>query len=222
MSQCAQQPYNSTPTQKRTAMSRSRGCPVRGRRRRRPDSASREVQRDGLTRGAAGGRGAAGRSDTEWAGALAASWECGSSPAASSSVSRATRQPRNTSVLSARRRVSVPTTARSTCSTSRWVASRTASPMSRHPATRSSSPTRPALELGMAVCYDLRFPELFRIMARARRDASSRCPRRSPSRPAAPTGRSCARARDREPGLRDRARARSGAIRPITKATGTR
>ena len=41
----------------------------------------------------------------------------------------------------------------------------TASPTPRRRATRSWSPTPTALELGLAVCYDLRFPELFRIMA---------------------------------------------------------
>ena len=46
-----------------------------------------------------------------------------------------------------------------------------------------------ALKLGLAVCYDLRFPELFRIMAVDGAQAFS-LPLRSPFRPGRPTGRS--------------------------------
>ena len=43
---------------------------------------------------------------------------------------------------------------------------RTASPSTRSPATRSSlSATADGVELGLSVCYDLRFPELYRMLA---------------------------------------------------------
>ena len=73
---------------------------------------------------------------------------------------------RNTSVLiGPGRRAARRPTARSTCSTSRSRAWCTASPTQRRRATRSSWRTPAASRSGMAVCYDLRFPELFRIMA---------------------------------------------------------
>ena len=78
------------------------------------------------------------------------------------------------------------------------------------------------VELGMAVCYDLRFPELFRIMAvRGARDRliAGRVHRAHGPRALGDPG---ARARDREPGVRDRSGADRAAIRPITKATATR
>ena len=59
-----------------------------------------------------------------------------------------------------------PSTARSTCSTSRSAGGPTASPRTRRPARRSSSrETADGVELGLSVCYDLRFPELYRILA---------------------------------------------------------
>ena len=100
-----------------------------------------------------------------------------------------------------------PSTARSTCSTSRSAASPTASRTSRRPATRSSSRTPAALELGLAVCYDLRFPELFRIMAvRGARGVHAARGVHGPHRPRA-LGGAGPRPRDREPGVRDRGRA---------------
>ena len=48
-----------------------------------------------------------------------------------------------------------------------------------------------SVEVGLTVCYDLRFPELYRILAVRGARASSPSPRRSPRSPARPTGRSC-------------------------------
>ena len=69
-------------------------------------------------------------------------------------------------------------------------------------------PTRTAgeLEVGLTICYDLRFPELYRILALARRTD-----RHVPCAFTAATGRDslggpAARPRDREPALRDRRR----------------
>ena len=51
------------------------------------------------------------------------------------------------------------------------------------------------VELGLTVCYDLRFPELYRVLAvRGARDPRA-CPPRSRCRPRATTGRSLLRAR---------------------------
>ena len=89
-----------------------------------------------------------------------------SSPARSPSASRApaaARTPACTSAPTARTARSI---ARSTCSTSRSAAARTASPSTRRPATRSSASELADGEgLGLTICYDLRFPELFRILA---------------------------------------------------------
>ena len=43
-------------------------------------------------------------------------------------------------------------------------------------------------KLGLTVCYDLRFPQLYRALAQGRRAAISRFPRRSSARPARCTG----------------------------------
>ena len=78
------------------------------------------------------------------------------------------------------------------------------------------------VELGMAVCYDLRFPELFRIMAvRGARVVSLPAAFTVPTGPRA-LGDPRAGARDREPGVRDRGGADREHIRPITKATAIR
>ena len=50
--------------------------------------------------------------------------------------------------------------------------------------------------LGLSICYDLRFPELYRkparrLATRRRRATCSPCPRRSPTRPARRTGNCC-------------------------------
>ena len=73
-----------------------------------------------------------------------------------------------------RRRAPRRATARSTCSTSRSAGASTASPSTRRRATRSSSrATADGVELGLTICYDLRFPELYRILAvRGARDRS--------------------------------------------------
>ena len=121
---------------------------------------------------------------------------------------------RNTSaLLSPDGRARSPSTARSTCSTSRSRASPTASPRSRRPARRSWSPTPAELTLGLAVCYDLRFPELFRIMAVARRARLLAAGGFHGADRAGALGGAGARARDREPGVRDRRRAGRAAIR---------
>ena len=71
----------------------------------------------------------------------------------------------NTSLLiDARRRDRRRPTGRSTCSTSTSAGSATASPSTSAPATSRRAPA-PALEVGLTVCYDLRFPELYRILA---------------------------------------------------------
>ena len=68
--------------------------------------------------------------------------------------------------LRPRRRGAGRPTARSTCSTSRSAARRTGSPRTRRPARRSCvTETAGGVELGMSICYDLRFPELYRILA---------------------------------------------------------
>ena len=75
----------------------------------------------------------------------------------------------------------------------------TASPRTRRPATRSSlSETAGGVELGMTVCYDLRFPELYRILAvRGARDPAraGRVHARHHARPLG--GRCCAPGRSR-------------------------
>ena len=64
-----------------------------------------------------------------------------------------------------RRRRTSPSTARSTCSTSTSAASPTASPSTSSPATEIVTAPVGELSVGLSVCYDLRFPELFRILA---------------------------------------------------------
>ena len=60
------------------------------------------------------------------------------------------------------------------------------------------SRTAGGVELGMSICYDLRFPELYRDPRRARSAHRARCRRRSRWRPRATTGRrSCGRGRSR-------------------------
>ena len=60
------------------------------------------------------------------------------------------------------------------------------------------SSTADGVELGLSICYDLRFPELYRELAAPRRARRSPSPPPSRSRPRASTGRcSCAPARSR-------------------------
>ena len=95
---------------------------------------------------------------------------------------RARHRPRRRLVQRARRRrrarratrrsTSAPTascaraTARSTCSTSRSAGASTRSPSTRRRATRSCCrETAGGTGLGLTICYDVRFPELYRILA---------------------------------------------------------
>ena len=64
-----------------------------------------------------------------------------------------------------RRARTSPSTARSTCSTSTSAGSPTASPTTRSRAPRSSPRRSASWSRGLTVCYDLRFPELYRILA---------------------------------------------------------
>ena len=50
---------------------------------------------------------------------------------------------------------------------------------------------RTALRVGLSVCYDLRFPELYRALMRPAVRPARRCRRRSPTRPAWRTGSCC-------------------------------
>ena len=90
------------------------------------------------------------------------------------------------------------------------------------PATRSSLSRPPtASSIGLSVCYDLRFPELYRDARRARRARPHRPGRLHARHHARPLGGPAAGARDRGPGVRgrgqpdrrarDRARAPAGA-----------
>ena len=94
----------------------------------------------------------------------------------------------NTCVVSTPTASSSPSTARSTCSTSRSAATSTASP-SEEPGDETSSATAEGWQLGLTVCYDLRFPELFRVCPRGRRGHP--VPAAFTLSPAATTGRSC-------------------------------
>jgi predicted amidohydrolase len=59
-----------------------------------------------------------------------------------------------------------PSIARCTCSTSRWAGSATASPATEQPGDEVVvTRTAGGVEVGMSICYDLRFPELYRILA---------------------------------------------------------
>ena len=97
------------------------------------------------------------------------------------------------------RRACSRATARSTCSTSTCPArcyreSANVAPGSEVVVAEARATARS----GLSVCYDVRFPELYRALVDSRRDACCSCPPRSRCRPAATTGRSCcARARSR-------------------------
>ena len=81
---------------------------------------------------------------------------------------------------------------------------------------------RTASALGLTICYDLRFPELYRILALrgARIDHGARQLHARHRRGA--LGGAAARPRDREPGVRDRARPGPRDPGPRATATATR
>ena len=120
------------------------------------------------------------------------------------------------------RRDRTPPTARSTCSTSRSAASMYRESDAEAPGDEVvRRRRRRRCRSGMAVCYDLRFPELFRIMAvRGARAIVAAGGLHASHRPRA-LGDPRARARDREPGLHDRggpdrkASARPRELRPL-------
>ena len=89
-------------------------------------------------------------------------------------------------------------TARSTCSTSRSAGARYRESEHEEPGDEIVvSSTADGVELGLSICYDLRFPELYRELA-ARGARVIAVPPRSRSPPRASTGRcSCAPARSR-------------------------
>ena len=102
-----------------------------------------------------------------------------------------------------RRRVAT-STASCTCSTSTWAGSPTASRPPRRRAPRSWSREALGRRIGMSVCYDLRFPELYRRLAiRGRRGDRGAVGVHGRHRPG-PLGAAPARPRHREPGVRDR------------------
>ena len=113
-----------------------------------------------------------------------------------------------------------PPTARSTCSTSTSAASATASPTPSEPARRSSAPRSAGVGIGLTVCYDLRFPELYRILAVARGAGAHRALRVHAGDRARPLGGAAARAGDREPGLRRRRQPASARRRPHYSSYG--
>ena len=81
----------------------------------------------------------------------------------------------------------------------------TASPSTRSPATRSCSARPPSgVELGLTVCYDLRFPELYRILAVRGARVLTVPAAFTLADHARPLGGPAARARDRGPGVRGR------------------
>ena len=101
-----------------------------------------------------------------------------------------------------RRRGPGRSTARSTCSTSRSAARLPRVRAPRSPATRSCvSETADGVELGLTICYDLRFPELYRILAVARRARPDGARRLHARHHARPLGGPAARPRDRGPGF---------------------
>ena len=140
----------------------------RGGRRRAADRTAREVDRDGLRAGSArGGRAAATARRSRGRARLARELRRGSrrrlDPRARARPARSSRTPPCTSTRTAS---CGPSTARCTCSTSRSAGASTASPSSSSRARRSCSRGPPrASRSGMSVCYDLRFPELYRILA---------------------------------------------------------
>ena len=86
--------------------------------------------------------------------------------------------------------------------------------------------TAPVGELlaGLSVCYDLRFPELYRILARARGPPARRALRLHAGHRPRPLGGAAAGAGDREPGLRPRSQPgrRGAAAFQLLRALGDR
>ena len=168
MSQCAQRRYNSTPTEEKDRNLAIAGPLVRGRggRRRGPDRPAREVQRAGLARRPARRRGAGagaddrvGRRAVPRARCLAGRGQhrraCGGGRQAAQHV-RAGRP--DGEIHAAYRKIHLFDVEVGGVDVSR-VRRRGAGRRGRGGRRRRRSSS------GMAVCYDLRFPELFRIMA---------------------------------------------------------
>ena len=84
------------------------------------------------------------------------------------------------------------------------------------------SETADGTELGLTICYDLRFPELYRILALRGRAHRHRPGELHAGHRRGPLGGAAARAGDREPGVRDRARPGPRRRAPRATATATR
>ena len=176
--------------------------------RRRPDRPAREVQRARRARGLRRRRRDARRPDDHLGARRRA--RAGRRPRGrlDRREARGPRQARqHVGARRPRRRGQGASTARSTCSTWSSAGSSTASRRPRSPATRSSRrEAADGIPLGLTVCYDLRFPELFRILAiRGARVVTL------PAAFTKVTGQAHweildPRARDREPGVRRRRR----------------
>ena len=115
---------------------------------------------------------------------------------------RSSRTPASCSTPRARSR---PSTARSTSSTSRSADTSTASPRRRSPARSRRRATARGWPVGLSICYDLRFPELYRALALDGAQLVT-VPARVHARDRqGPLGAPPARPRGREPVLRRRA-----------------
>ena len=135
--------------------------------RRRARRPAGEVERVRLRRRAARrppSRSTAARPSRRWRAGRA---RTGSRSSAARSPSAATgaRSSRTPASCSTPRARSRPSTARSTSSTSRSAGTSTASRRPRSPATRPSSCEAAGWQVGLTICYDLRFPELYRALA---------------------------------------------------------
>ena len=111
--------------------------------------------------------------------------------ARSPSAARGARSSRTPASSSTPRARSRPSTGRSTCSTSRWAASSTASPTTEEPGDEPVGCEVEGWRVGLTVCYDVRFPELYRILAVEGAELLHRARRRSRSSPARITGSCC-------------------------------
>ena len=110
-------------------------------------------------------------------------------------------------VLAGRARC-LPATTRSTCSTSiSTMAKAGANPRPTSRAAKPSSPISASARLGFAVCYDVRFPQLFRAEAHGRRRGADRACRLHAADRRGALARAAEGARHRERRLPDRRRA---------------